>query len=163
MACCLVWAFVPMIFLPLYLGAVLYGSISFIIFNWGSCSRDRMIVVFTATCAISAYHDKSCNFEHSSHRGVLDTTLCDKACQWPATHTGRWFSSFPQPIKLITEILLKVALSTIAISPLHLHCFFLLCSYYTFIRVKFDIYVFITISRSIPLLVNYYPERVASS
>jgi hypothetical protein len=39
-------------------------------------------------------------------RGVLDTTLCDKVCQWLAT--GRWFSPgilrFPQPINLIVTI-----------------------------------------------------------
>ena len=51
-------------------------------------------------------------------RGVLDTTLCDKVCQWLAT--GQWFSLVP-PVPStnkidhhdITEILLKVALSTI--------------------------------------------------
>ena len=43
--------------------------------------RDRMVVGFTATCAISAYHPKSCQFEPRSWRGVLDTTLCDKVCQ----------------------------------------------------------------------------------
>jgi hypothetical protein len=32
----------------------------------------------------------SCEFEPHSWRGVLDTTLCDKVCQWLAT--GRWFS-----------------------------------------------------------------------
>jgi hypothetical protein len=34
-------------------------------------------------------------------RGVLDTTLCDKVCQWLTA--GQWFSlgtSFFQPIKL---------------------------------------------------------------
>ena len=33
----------------------------------------------------------NCEFEsHSSRCSVLDTTLCDKVCQWLAT--GRWFS-----------------------------------------------------------------------
>jgi ABC-type dipeptide/oligopeptide/nickel transport system permease component len=52
--------------------------------------------------------------------GVLDTTLCDKVCQWLAT--GRWFSpgsSVSFSIKTdhheITEILLKKALNTIII------------------------------------------------
>ena len=51
-------------------------------------------------------------------RGVLDTTLCDKVCQWLAT--GQWFSS----VTLVSstnkidrhdtiEILLKMALNTI--------------------------------------------------
>jgi len=41
-------------------------------------------------------------------RGVLDTTLCNKACQLLAT--GRWFSPgtpFPPPIKLTAMIFLK--------------------------------------------------------
>jgi hypothetical protein len=50
--------------------------------------------------------------------GVLDTTLCDNVCQW--LETGQWFSpgtSVSSTNKTkhhdITEILLKVALSTI--------------------------------------------------
>jgi hypothetical protein len=48
-------------------------------------------------------------------KGVLDTTLCDKVCQWLAT--GQWFSPVSSTNKTdchdITEILLKVALSII--------------------------------------------------
>jgi hypothetical protein len=48
-------------------------------------------------------------------RGVLNTTLCDKVCQWLAT--GRWFSPVSSTNKTdrhdITEILLKVVLNTI--------------------------------------------------
>jgi hypothetical protein len=44
-----------------------------------------MVVVLTATCAISAYHLWSCEFESSRWWGVLDTTLCDWVCQWFAT------------------------------------------------------------------------------
>jgi hypothetical protein len=80
--------------------------------------RDRMVVGFTTTCAIIAFHHWSCEFEPRSWRGVLYTALCDKVCQQLAT--GRWFS----PGTLIsstnktdrhdiTKILLKVALSTI--------------------------------------------------
>jgi hypothetical protein len=51
-------------------------------------------------------------------QGILDTTLCDKACQWLAT--GQWFS-LDTPVSPtnktdyhdITEILVKVALNTI--------------------------------------------------
>jgi len=43
--------------------------------------RDRMVVEFTTTYAISAYHHLSCEFESRSWRGVLDTTLYDKVCQ----------------------------------------------------------------------------------
>ena len=51
-------------------------------------------------------------------RGVLDTTLCDKVCQWLAT--GQWFSPGPLVSSTnktdrhnIIDILLKVALTTI--------------------------------------------------
>jgi len=80
---------------------------------WGRRGRHRMIIGFTTTCAISAYHHKSCEFESRSWRGVLNTTLCDKVCQWLAT--GRWFSPVPYTNKTdrhdMTEtllILLKV-------------------------------------------------------
>jgi hypothetical protein len=53
-------------------------------------------------------------------RGVLDTTLCNKVCQWLAA--GQWFSQ-GTPVSSInktdchdnTEILLKVTLNTITI------------------------------------------------
>jgi len=68
--------------------------------------------------AISAYHHWCCEFELHSWRGVVDTTLCDKVCQWLAT--GRWLSPGPLVSSTnktdrhdITEILLKVALNTI--------------------------------------------------
>ena len=72
-------------------------------------------------CAISAYRHWSCEFESRSWRGVLDTTLCDKVCQWLAT--GWWFSP-GTPVSstnktdhfAIAEILLKVALSTITLT-----------------------------------------------
>ena len=44
-----------------------------------------MVVGFTTTYAVSAYHHESCEFESCSLRGVLDTTLCNKVCQWFAT------------------------------------------------------------------------------
>ena len=66
----------------------------------------------------------SCEFEPRSWRVVIDTTLCDKVCQWLTT--GRWFSpgiSVSTTNKTdchdITEILLKVALNTITITPLN--------------------------------------------
>ena len=53
--------------------------------------------------------------------GVLDTTLCDKDCQWLAA--GQWFSSGTPVSSItkidcydITEILLKVALNTITLT-----------------------------------------------
>ena len=44
--------------------------------------RGYMVVGFTTTHAISAYHHLRCEFESYSWRGVLDTALCDKVCQW---------------------------------------------------------------------------------
>ena len=40
------------------------------------------VVGFPTTYATSAYHHYKCEFEPRSWRGVLDTTLCDKVCQW---------------------------------------------------------------------------------
>ena len=52
---------------------------------------------------------------------VLDTTLCDKVCQWLVT--GWWFSPCPPVSSInktdrhdITEILLKVVLNTIILT-----------------------------------------------
>ena len=80
--------------------------------------RDCMVVGFTTTCAIIAFHHWSCEFESRSWRGVLYTALCDKVCQQLAT--GRWFSPGTPASSItktgrhdIVEILLKVALTTI--------------------------------------------------
>jgi hypothetical protein len=69
----------------------------------------------------SICHHSFCEFESHSWRGVLDTTLCDKVCQWLVA--GRWFFPGP-PVSStnktdrhdITEILLKVALNIITLS-----------------------------------------------
>jgi hypothetical protein len=37
---------------------------------WGRRGRDRMLVVFTTTYAISVYHHWSCVFESRSGRGL---------------------------------------------------------------------------------------------
>ena len=78
--------------------------------------RDRMLVGFTTTCAISTCHHWSCEFESCS--GEVYSTLCDKVCQWFTA--GQWFS----PGTLVSstnktdrhdvaEILFKMVLSTI--------------------------------------------------
>jgi hypothetical protein len=67
-------------------------------------------------------------------RCVLYTTLCDKVCQWLTT--SRWFSS-DTPVSStnntdrhdIAEILLKVALNTIILTPVS-HIFILYVIYY---------------------------------
>jgi hypothetical protein len=78
----------------------------------GRRGRYRIVVGFTTTYAISAYHHWCFSIR------ARCTTLCDKVCQWLAT--GWWFSS-GLPVSStnktdrhdITEILLKVALNTI--------------------------------------------------
>ena len=58
----------------------------FLIFHSGGCHcHDHMVVRFTTTCAISVYCHKSFDIESCSWQGVLDTTLCDKVCQWLVT------------------------------------------------------------------------------
>ena len=71
-----------------------------------------MVVEFTTTSAISAYHHYSCELEPRSCGGVPNTTLCDKVCQGLAA--GLWFSlgtPVSSTIKTdrhnITEILLN--------------------------------------------------------
>jgi hypothetical protein len=48
--------------------------------------HDRVVVGFTTTCAISAYHHSSCEFEPCAWRGVLDTTLCNKVVESGIKH-----------------------------------------------------------------------------
>jgi hypothetical protein len=48
----------------------------------------KVNIVFLFICFWSRWNP--CEFEHRSWRGVLDTTLWDKVCQWLAT--DRWFS-----------------------------------------------------------------------
>ena len=101
------------------------SSIIMPIYLKGCCGRDRMVVDFTTTCAVSADHHWSCEFESCSWWGVLDTTLCDKVCQ--SIVADRWFSP-GTPVSstnktdhhYIAEMLLKVALNTIILTPLHL-------------------------------------------
>ena len=84
----------------------------------GRCGRDPMVVGLTTTCAFSAYHHFSCQFEPRSWRGVLDTAICYKVCQ--LLITGLCFlqctpvsSTNKTDHQNISEILLKVALNTI--------------------------------------------------
>ena len=74
-----------------------------------------MVVRFTTTYAISAYHHWYCEFKSHSWLGVK---RCDKVCQWLVA--GRWFSP-GTPVSAtnktdchnISRMLLKVVLSTI--------------------------------------------------
>ena len=80
-----------------------------------------MIVGYTTVYALSAYHHWRCEFESHYSRGVVNTTICDKVCQWLAAggrfHPGTPVSSTYKTDRYnIPEILLKVALNTITIS-----------------------------------------------
>ena len=56
----------------------------------GRCGRDRMVVGFTTTYAISAYHHWCCEFESRSGRGVQHYVI-----KFVSDLTGRWFSPGP--------------------------------------------------------------------
>jgi hypothetical protein len=79
----------------------------------GSRCRGRMVVGFTTTYAISAYHHWCCEFESRSGRGVQHYVI-------KLVSDFLWFSPGPLVSSTnktdrhdITEILLKVALNTI--------------------------------------------------
>jgi len=44
------------------------------------CDHARMVVAFTHTYVISAYHH--CELHYYPHQGILDTIICHKSCQW---------------------------------------------------------------------------------
>ena len=66
--------------------------------------HDRMVVGFATTCAISAYHHLSCEFEPCSWRGVLDT-ICDQVCQVDGTPVSV-FTKYVGPSVKTDKILL---------------------------------------------------------
>lgn len=81
----------------------------------GSSDRGRghIVVEFSFTLEYE--------FEYRTRRGVLDTTLNNKVCQWLAA--GRWgspstpgFSTIKTNRHEITKILLKVDLNTISLN-----------------------------------------------
>ena len=82
------------------------------------CGRDHMVVGFITTLCNQCLSPLALWVWNLLGRGVLDTRLCDKVCQWLAL--GQWFSSGTMvsstnktDCHVITEILLKVALNTI--------------------------------------------------
>jgi hypothetical protein len=80
-----------------------------------------MVIGFTTTCAISAFHHYRCDFKSRLWRGELDTTLCDKVCVSDLRQVAGFCQVLPVSSTnktdhhgiLVTEILLKVALNTI--------------------------------------------------
>jgi hypothetical protein len=75
----------------------------------------RMVVVFITTSAISAYHHSCCEFESRSDRGVQHYVI-KFVSDFQQVVAFLSFDRFASRIKLtamITEILLKMALSAI--------------------------------------------------
>ena len=87
----------------------------------GRRGRDRMVVGFTTTCAISGYHHLSCKFEPRTCRSVPDTCYVMKFISdlWQVGGFLREFR-FPLHDKTdrhnITEIVSKMALNTTMIT-----------------------------------------------
>ena len=84
----------------------------------------------------------------SLRRGELDTTLCDKVCQWLAT--GRRFSPVSSTNKTdrydITEIVLKVALGTINLNLnrfVRFKILYVLVGIYIYIYINFENILFL--------------------
>ena len=71
--------------LPLY--AIFWYLVRLFYFG-GCCCHDHMVVEFTTTYAISAYHHWHCEFKPHSCRGVLYATLCYKVCQRSVVFSG---------------------------------------------------------------------------
>jgi hypothetical protein len=102
-------------------------SIQHYVMKFVSHGYDHIVVGFTTAYAISVCHHYRCEFKSHSWRGVPETSLCDKVCEWLVA--GRWFSP-DTPVSStnkterndITDILLKVALSTIISNTWNVKC-----------------------------------------
>ena len=72
----------------------------------GPHGHDHLVVGFTNTCAISAYHHKRYEFESCSWQGVLDATLCVKKFASDLRQVGSFLGvlRFPPSIKLTATI-----------------------------------------------------------
>jgi hypothetical protein len=67
------------------------------------CDRDRMVVGFTITYAIGAYHHCCCEFEPRSGQGVQHYVIKFVSDLWEFSGFLRVFR-FPPPIKLTATI-----------------------------------------------------------
>ena len=103
---------------------------------WHRHDRDRMVVGFTTACAISGYHHWCYQFESRSDRGVQHYVIkfvsdSDRSVVFSVS-SGFLQYNWPHDI---TEILLKVVLSTIKHKPKvyikKIHCI-KYCSYVLF-------------------------------
>ena len=89
----------------------LTGVTVVVVFNWGHRGRDRMVVVFKTTCVMSAYHHKSCEIESWYTFLVKSLSVtCDMSVSAPVSSNNK------NDCHDITEILLKMALSTITLT-----------------------------------------------
>jgi hypothetical protein len=93
-------------------------QMNFLMWIGGCHGRDRMVVAFTTTCGISAYHHKRCEFEPRSWRSVLDSTLCDKVVSDLRQFSGflqvPWF---PPTIKLTATM--PITTNVLSSNPVH--------------------------------------------
>ena len=93
--------------------------------------RDYMVVGFITTCTVPIWNQCLSPLmmwvQTLFSRGILDTTLCGKVCQWLATGClffSGYSSSFTNKPDChdIIEILLKVVLTTINLKPIWVAC-----------------------------------------
>jgi hypothetical protein len=91
---------------------------SFVYCMLGRHGRGRMVVGFTTTYAISAYHHWCCEFESWSGRGVQNYVITFVS---DLRQVGGFLRVFrcPTPIKVIATIYLKVVLNTIKQASKH--------------------------------------------
>jgi hypothetical protein len=79
---------------------------------WGRCGGDRMVVGFTTTSAISAYHNWCCEFKSRSGWGVHHYVI-KVVSDLRQVMVFSGFSTNKTDLHYITEILLKVVLNNI--------------------------------------------------
>ena len=79
---------------------------------WGRCGGDRMVIGFTTTSAISAYHNWCCEFKSRSGWGVHHYVI-KFVSDLRQVMVFSGFSTNKTDLHYITEILLKVVLNNI--------------------------------------------------
>jgi hypothetical protein len=111
-------------FLCFFCSCFLCGVWYFVFVFRGRRGRERMVVGFKSYLCNQFLPPLTLWVRFPLRRGVLDTTLCDKVCQWLAA--GRCFSSGTPDSSTnktdrheINVILLKVAFNTTTLSITH--------------------------------------------
>jgi hypothetical protein len=73
--------------------------------TWGHCGRDRMVVGFTTTYAIGAYHHWRCEFEsHSGKVYSMQHYVVKFVSDLRQVGDFLWVFQFPPSIKLKTKV-----------------------------------------------------------